>query len=280
MAFAIIYFFWLKDFRTSTDNLSDYVICKNSNLANAKLKLKIDNYVIQESGGNLCKTEYLSVPEDQELHFIAKKLAGCWDQYLEGKEALFDTEDNTYCAMCSVLEFKDDTEIKGLTSYLMENKVPFNREFTYFEYLNRVIVTKEQIEEIKNAELVAELEKISTETQLAVIFIEGKDINPGSLTGHSSIETGVGGTVIGAVVGGVAGIAVTGCILSLFCAAVVTVVAVVGAVAGGTLGYFAGSDLNPDLDSRILLWRYTADDLRLLHCNVLEGQDQLEVKNY
>jgi len=91
IAFALIYFSWLKDFRTTGEKLGDNIICKNSNYENAKLKLKIDNQVIQERRGNKCKTEYLNVPKDQELKFIADKMAGCWDQkgYLLQKTILF-----------------------------------------------------------------------------------------------------------------------------------------------------------------------------------------------
>ena len=149
IAFALIYFFWLRDYRTSGENLSDYQICKSSNFENAKLKLKIDSFAIQERSGNKCETEYLKVPEDQELSFIARKLAGCWDMYLEGKERLFDTEDNNYCAMCSVLTFEDTAELKGLTSYLMDTVAPGTGGKKYYEYLNRVIVKKENMEEVE-----------------------------------------------------------------------------------------------------------------------------------
>src|SRR3989338_8304293 len=204
IVFALIYFFWLRDYRTSGENLSDYQICKSSNFEDSKLKLKAGNVAIQERSGNKCKTEYLTVPKDQELNFIARKLAGCWDMYLEGKGELFDTKDNNYCAMCSVLTFEDNKELKGLTSYLMDKKVPWELGKTYYEYLNRIVVKRENLEEVKNAELLGSIASINVNAndRLAVMFVEGKNINPGSLTGASSIEQATVGTAIGTVGGG------------------------------------------------------------------------------
>lgn len=286
IAFALIYFFWLRDYREFGENLSDYQICKSSNFENAKLKLNIDNFAIQERSGNKCKTEYLKVPKDQELNFIARKLAGCWDQYLEGRETLFATKDNNYCAMCSVLTFDDKKELKTLTSYLMDNTAPGTGGKKYYKYLNRITVKEEIVKEVENEELLGKIASISTDVPLAVIFVEGKDINPGSLTGASSIESGTLFGVIGAVVIGVAaGAAVIGGAISCpftfgggCFLAVATIGGIGGAVGGGTIGYLSGSDLNPDVDERVLLWRYTNDDLKKLKCTILEGQDSLEIR--
>lgn len=274
IAFALIYFVWLKDFRISGENLSDYTICKNSNFVNAKLKLKIDNQVLQERRGNKCKTEYLDVPKGGEVNFIARKLAGCWDQYLEGKERLFATEDNTYCAICSVLTFDDNIEIKDLTSHLMENDAPFEKDLSYYTYLNRIIITKEQLQEVKNAELEGKLETITTENPLAVIFVEGKDVNPGSLTGMSSAEQAVKGGAIGAVGGGMIILGLGLCTGIVSC----TVGAVFIGAGAAITGFLTASSFDPDIDSRVLLWEYTNEDLDQLKCTILEGQDQLEIR--
>ena len=276
IAFALIYFFWLGDYRESGENLSDYQICKSSNFENAKLKLKIDNFAIQERSGNKCKTEYLKVPKEQELSFIARKLAGCWDQYLEGRETLFDTEDNNYCAMCSVLTFEDKKELKGLTSYLMDNAAPGTGGKKYYEYLNRIIVKKENMEEVENAELLGNITSISTDVPLAVMFVEGKDVNPGSLTGASSIEQASIGTAVGAVAGGLVLVGAGACATLIGC----TVGAVFIGVGAGVAGFLTGSGYNPDVDERVLLWRYTNEDLAKanFNCTILEGQDSLEVR--
>lgn len=276
IVFAFIYFFWLRDYRAYGENLSDYQICKSSNYENAKMKLKIptSNYVIDEKTSNKCKTEYLTVPKDKELDFIAKKLAVCWDMYLEGREELFDTQDNNYCAMCSVLTFEENKELKGLTSHLMSKKVPWELGKTYYEYLNRIVVKRENLEEVRNAELAGSIASIRTDAPYAVMFVEGKDINPGSLTGATSIEQGAVGLVIGGIGGGLvlvgAGLCATvvGCLIGA---------AFIG-IGGGALGFFTGSNYNPDIDSRVLLWRYTNQDLSKLKCTILEGQDRLDIR--
>jgi len=286
IGFVLIYFMWLKDYRVFADELTDYTICKNSNFENAKAKLKFDNQVIAEKKGNKCKTEYIKdIPKGKETEFIAKKLAGCWDQYLEGREELFYTEDNNFCAICSVLYFDDDKEITDLTSYLMETDVPTKPGITYFEYLNRVVVTDENLEEVRNSELEDGTIFIDTEKDWSIIFIEGKDVNPGSLTGESSIVSAKKGALFGVIAGlvtivgfGLCGTGV-GCIIGAF---------LVAAGTGGGVGYLIGSDSNPDLDSRVLLWPYTPGDkssgikpsLAALDCTVLEGQDGLEVKKF
>ena len=68
-----MYLAWLEDYRSYTENLEDYTICKNSNLENAKLKLNMPttNEVIQGHSGNKCKTEYVNVPKNKELEFTA-----------------------------------------------------------------------------------------------------------------------------------------------------------------------------------------------------------------
>ena len=45
LLFVIIYFVWLKDYSMFGENLADYTICKNSNIENAKLQLKIQNLI-------------------------------------------------------------------------------------------------------------------------------------------------------------------------------------------------------------------------------------------
>ena len=264
IAGALVYFLWLNEVKTFGEDFTDYAICKNSNIANAKMKLKIDNQVIEERRGNKCKTEYVDVPKDKELEFVAKKMAGCWDMYIEGKEELFDTEDNNYCAICSVLTFKDKKQVSGLTKYLMEKKAPNQGGKTYFQYMTRVIVTKEILTEEENEHLKT-LGEVDTANPLAVMFVMGKDVNPGSKTGESKIVSGIIGSVIGPVTGLLLCGTGAGCVLGAF-------------ALGGATGYIMGSDYNPDRDTRILLWPYTNEDMNSLDCTILEGKDTLEIR--
>jgi len=183
--------------------------------------------------------------------------------------------------MCSVLTFDDeDEEIKGLMSYLMEKRVPFKQEFRYYEYLTRTVIKNEELRLVKDAERDEKLAGISTDERWAVIFVEGKDINPGSLTGMSSVKQVAIGVGVGYAAGNLIAIGAGLCAGVVSCVVGLPVlgVGVIGATVVGVAGYFTGSSSDPDIDTRILLWPYTNDDLDQLNCNVLEGQDQLEVR--
>lgn len=272
IAFAIIYFLYLQDFRIFGENLSDYTICKNSNIENAKLKLKLINQIIQERSGNRCRTHYLTVPKGKEFEFIAKNMASCWDQYLEGKEELFDTEDNNYCAFCSVLTFEDKKQLKGLTNYLIEKEVT-GKKVKYHQYLTNTIVTRDVFKEIENSHL-NDLHIIDTSKPLAIIFTMGKNVNPGSLTGQSSIVSGTITSAVGAVGGLPILIGVGVCSGFFIC----SLGAFAISVGTGAVGYMIGSTNNPDLDTKVLLWPYTNEDLDKLKCTMLEGKDRLDVR--
>jgi len=278
IVFVLIFLFWVKGI---DKGLGDYTICKASNIENANKKLKIGvpfiaNQVITESVGNKCQTEYLDVPKNQEKFLIANKLAACWDQYLEGRERLFETEDNNYCAICSVLEFEDKKKITDLTSYLIKKEVPKKAGLNYYDYLNRVVITKNQLEIIENEELHERLGSVDTGTRQAILYVESKDVNPGSLTGESSIVLASKGSAIGAVAGLVTLVGFGLCSTLVGCSVGIFFVA----AGAGTHGYLMGSDDDPDIDSRILLWPY--EDLVEINsgCTILEGQDQLDIKKF
>lgn len=276
IGFALIYFIWLKDVRMFGEKLSDYEICKFSNIENAKLKLKLNNQVIDERKGNKCKTEYIDVPKGKELDTIARKMAGCWDQYLEGKERLFETEDSNYCAFCSVLTFEDKKQLGGLTSYLIEKEAPDKGSRKYYQYMTRNVITNDVFQEIENSHL-KDLDTIDTSKPQAVIFIMSKVVNPGSLIGQSSIKAGTYGSAVGGVLGGLAMVGLGLC--SSFTAGVCALgIPLIGAVTGSGAGYMIGSNYNPDIDTKVLLWPYTKEDLDNLKCTKLEGKDNLEIK--
>ena len=297
--FAVIYFAWLKDFRILGEKLGDYEICKASNLENAKLKLKAYNFVLDErkdspyNAANKCKTEYVNVQKGKEMQTISESMAGCWDKYLEGKQRLFETEDNTYCAFCSVLTFNDKNQISGLTDYLMQNEAK-GKNKKYFEYLTDVKITNDVMQVVENENL-KKLYKIDTSKPLAVIFLMSKNIYPDSLLKLSAVQTGGIGAIAGGAAGAtaVAGLLVYSGVGVCFGGAAVTLGAscvlgglligigtIVGAAGGGGAGLMVGSVHDPDIDAKILLVPYTKEDLSKLKCTKLEGKDQLEIKKY
>ena len=158
----------------------------------------------------------------------------------------------------------------------MDNAAPGTGGKKYYEYLNRVVVTNEHVNIVRNEELAGRMRFIDTGTPQAVIFVEGKDVFPGSLTGQSSIVSGAGGGAIGAVAGLAILVGFGLCATIIGC----TVGAFFVAAGAGATGYLIGSDYDPDIDARVLLWPYTNDDLKQLKpgCTILEGQDNLEIK--
>lgn len=262
--------------------ISDYSVCKESNLANAKLKLKITNQVILDRQGNKCTTEYVKAPKGKEIPFITNKMASCWDMYLEGKEELFETKDNTYCAFCSVIDFEANSQpISGLTNYLATKEAP-QKGMTYYQYLTGTKVTKDFQYKVENSDL-AKLHVIDTSVPQSVIFIMGKNANPGSWTGESAILNSVVGGTLGATIGGLVAIAGAGiCTASVACLVgsfmVISGTGVKGATIGSGIGFLIGSNHAPDRDTKILLWPYTKESLEKLKCTRLEGQDGLEIK--
>lgn len=277
--FGVIYFVWLKNFKVFAGNLGDYAICRQSNIENANLKLKINNDVISERHGNKCRTEYVKVPKGEEFSTIAKKMAGCWDMYLEGKMDLFDTDSNNWCAFCSVLSFEDKKQLNGLTDYLAKNKVPNQGGKTYFQYLTRTVVTDDVLAVLRNSQIDDEnIMKMDTSKPLAVIFTTNKNAYPGSLTGFSSVRNAAIGTVAGAV--GFAGAKII--VGAGLCTGFITCSAGALLIAGGigTLAYMIGSNYGTDRDTKILLWPYTNEDLSKLKCTVLEGKDRLDIKKF
>ena len=284
--FAVIYLVWLKDFRIFAEKLEDYEICRFSNIENAKLKLKISNQVITERKGNKCKTEYIDISKGKELDMIAKKMAACWDMYLEGKEDLFETEDANYCAFCSVLTFEDKKQLSGLTKYLIDKEASDVTDVRqsrkkYYQYMTRIIVTKDFLQEVENSHL-NDLHVIDTSKPLAVIFTTSKIVNPGSLTGQSKLVSGVIGHAAGAVVSLPVLIGVGACSIGTLGTgiAICTAGAFAISLATGNIGYMMGSNYNPDRDTKILLWSYTKEDLEQLKCTKLEGKDRLDIKRY
>jgi len=279
IAAAVLYFIWLGDVKDFAESAEDHTICKNSNIENAKLKLKIPatNQVITERSGNKCRTEYLTVPKGKETDVTAKKMAQCWDMYLEGKEELFDTEDNNYCAVCSVLTYKDTKQIDGLTQYLLTQKGPLTRGKTYYHYMTNVVVTNDILQELENHEL-KKYDTINVQNPQAVIFTMGKNAYPGSTIEEGKIFSTGGGVAIGGALGAIAFVLGTafcttgvGCVLTLM---------VLGGTAGGTIGYSLGSSYSADTESRIVLWSYTNQDMAKLKCTVLEGRDQLTIRKF
>ena len=260
-----------------SENLADYEICKNGNFGVVKTRLKVFDWVIAEQGVKHCRTEKVTVPSGKEYEAIAKKMALCWDEYLQGKEEVFQTQDANYCAFCSVLEFEDkNKKLNELSKYLASNKPQLSEE-NYLKYLSQVDSTGDKIMSLENLEL-NNLD-IDTSKKLAVMFVMYEDKYPGTILNQPRILTAsegvAGGTVIGASLMGlsyVGGLAL--CSTFVGCSAG----AFLMAGAGGMSGFLIGSDRSADWSAKILVTEYDKQKLEQLKCTQLEGLDYLKIQ--
>lgn len=259
-----------------SEDLVDYHICREGNLGVVKTRFQAFDWVLAEKGVQHCKTEQVKIKNDKEYETIAKKMALCWDEYLEGKENVFQTQDANYCAFCSVLEFEDkNKKLNGLSKYLIETNYQAAGK-SYMEYFSEVNVKKEQANFLENLEL--NNVNIDTSKKLAVMFVMYKDAYPDSLINQPRTLTAFGGTATAGVAGTLAmGISYIGG-LGL-CGAIVTcgVGALLIAGTGGMTGYMIGSDRSADWRARILVTEYDKEKLSQLKCTQLEGEDYLKL---
>jgi len=256
-------------------DLTDYHICRDGNIGVANTRLQVFDWVVAENGVKHCKTEQAKVKKGKEYETIAKKMALCWDEYLEGKENIFATQDASYCAFCSVLEFEDkNKQLNGLTKYLIEtNYQPSGK--SYMEYLSEIKMEKEQANFLENLEL--NNINIDTSKKLAVMFVMYKDAYPGVINQPRTLTT-FGGTAAagttGMLVMGASYIGGLGlCSTIVGCAAGSILIA----GAGGAGGYLLGSDRAADWRAKILVTEYNKDKLSQLKCTQLEGEDYLKL---
>lgn len=274
-----------------SEDVTAYRICKDGNRGVVFTRVKLLNAVIAEQGVKHCRTEKVKVPSGKEYETLAKKMASCWDQYLEGKEEVFETKDANYCAFCSVLEFEDKTKkLNGLTKYLVEKKLSTADERTYMSYLSEIEAKGEDKRKLENLELQSNV-FIDTSKQQAVMFVMYKDAYPGLIGQPQGLTTFIGGTT-GALAGTVAGTlgvyslglvglcigSVWGIIACPLGAAIVLFTTGAGGTAGGATGYLIGSDRSADWSAKILVTEYNKQQLGKLNCTRLEGYDYLKIE--
>ena len=268
--------------KTVSEDITDYQICKDGNIGVVKTRVTLFDWVIAEQGVKHCRTERVKVSSGKEYETIAKKMALCWDEYLQGKEPVFVTEDNNYCAFCSVLEFEDkNKKLNELSKYLSDTKMP-GSENKYMQYLSEIEATGDKRTQLDNLELQNNV-FIDTSKKLAVMFVMYKDAYPSGIGQPRGLTVSAGATA-GALTGVGLGLYYLGaaalCVNPL---APVTCIASVGLIAlgtgaGATTGYLIGSDRSEDWRARILVTEYNKQKLEQLKCTQLEGLDYLRIQ--
>lgn len=275
---GILFIFpFIKETKEISEDLTDYHICRDGNIAVVKSRVKLLDWVVAEQGVKHCRTERVKVSKDKEYETIAKKMALCWDMYLQGKEEVFETEDASYCAFCSVLEFENkEKSLNELTGYLADNYVP-STETKYIKYLTEIEVNDKNKKEFENFDLQNKL-PYDTSKNLAVMFIMYKDAYP-SLINQPSALTAWGGTAVataaGFIITGVSYVAGLGlCSTLVGCSAGIILIG----SAGGVSGYLIGSDISAKWRAKIMLTEYEQQKLEQLKCTRLEGLDYLKIQ--
>ena len=276
------------------ENSVDKEACKQSIRLNAHTKLTsvvgfdAGKYLVDRYGNVVniqCATEYLEVKGDKPEVLqkkIADSMVDCWQMYGEGELEVFDTKDNNYCAVCSRLEFKEETQLPGFTKFLMTNQAP-RQETTYLEYFQGSgrrcgadSLSEEEISAIVDNSGINDFDTLDTSTPLAVMFVMNKNAYPDSLFNSGIIESGkietaIWGLGIGTGIGLVAGVAL--CLTGVGCAVggplIIGVVAT-GIGLGGWMGYGVGAACTSDYDAYVMLWDYS--DLKSLNCTYLESE--------
>ena len=134
LVLAIMLLFY-HDFGQHTYDVAKREQCKNSVRANA-MRIEAMGDDLRNSLGERvqvnCRTEYKKVKKGEENETVANEMAKCWDMYLQGEKQLFDTTDNNYCVVCSVLKFETD-EVRGFSKYLMQENLPWNSSLSYYD---------------------------------------------------------------------------------------------------------------------------------------------------
>jgi hypothetical protein len=177
-----------------------------------------------------CPTKYITIKsnsDDEAKRTIANEMYDCWDNFGQGKLELFDTKNENFCAVCSVIGFSGvKGDIDGFSEFLANEKIP-TRDETYLEFL-----IGESQDNLKEQTAYADSEfKINTEAEYAVMFTYSKKSR------MSTIAKSAIGIVTGAVLaaGGVfliaTGVGIPAGIVVIANAAVI----------GGTIGGFTGS---------------------------------------
>ncbi|PIU30367.1 hypothetical protein COT07_01055 [Candidatus Woesearchaeota archaeon CG07_land_8_20_14_0_80_44_23] len=85
-----------------------------------------------------CPTKYIKISTNNDYEAertIANEMYDCWDNFGQGKQELFGTQNEDFCVVCSVISFSGkEREISGFDEFLANEKIP-TREETYLEFL-------------------------------------------------------------------------------------------------------------------------------------------------
>lgn len=254
---------FIKTANEGTRDIIDKQTCKQSVEANAlfridKLTMKTDIK---------CPTKFIkssAAKKNAVFETLALAMADTWDEFLMGKQEVFDTSTQNYCVIRRVVQFENPDEYSGFFDYLIMHDPP-NIKMPYFSYLTGFSFEEGTKTLNSNIEL-KNNDKINTNVPYAAVFVMAKKENMGKLLGAQY------GAIAGASIGIVTGSAIvysTGGIGAVAAFGTVAKSTTIGAALGTGVGFLLGSKYPASWDAAMLLIPYNEESLKTLNCTKL-----------
>jgi hypothetical protein len=253
-------------------------ICKASVYEHAASHIK----GVDLSSSINCPTQNHTVPDgtphEQKL-YLAKRMAGCWEQFGEGKLRLFD-HDDMYCVLCSWVEFSGDEVLHDFSEFLYTERMP-GTEITFMDYLNGY-------ETERAAQVIGDVTKdtvkdkpILPDKMYTIVFVYAKGDDNVRIASDMAVNVLQSAGTPLAVVGGV--LLIAGGALTSFTGiaapiggAIIFVgqkVFMVGGVSAALESYFR-TDLAPEHLAYVAFREYNQEELDQLGCRYLPARQR------
>jgi len=159
--------------------------CKESVKNNARRLVVAGTDLTDKYGSTApvnCRTTYATITKTKDRAIkeeIARYMFDSWDMFGRGELEIFATEDENFCVITHVLEFKKKGELKDFTTYLLNTTAP-NIDKTYYDFFAGKHISGEVIVETKNLNL-DESDTINLDKELAIVFVMDKDAHLGKV---------------------------------------------------------------------------------------------------
>lgn len=255
--------FWIIQTGEKINDAERMNLCIKSIQTNSKLRF--DQYSFADNV--ICPTKQVNI-ESKDKEEIFKKISDeqieCKDIYIGNKGRELFSGEGTFCAVCSVIDFKSKEKLLGYGKYITKKKM-LRQDMTIFEYL------QSKKSETSISDLDIKSGEIDTSKDYAMIFVHsrGRDsIN--NLLERSSTQSGK--VIIGS------GITATGTGLAMFLLGSNpigwTIIGATGIVAGtsAVYNYFFESGSGIEWMSQVFFMEYSKETFDTLGCESLPAE--------
>ncbi len=254
---------FIKTADEGTRDIIDKQTCRQSVEANAffrydKLTMKTDIN---------CPTKFIKSSANKKnivFETLALAMSDTWDEFLMGKQEIFDTSTQNYCVIRRVVQFDEPEQYEGFFDYLIMHDPP-NVKMPYFSYLTGFSF-EEGTESLKRNIELKNNDRINTNVPYAAVFVMAKKENIGKVLGA---EYGaIAGASIGVITGGTL-VYFSGGAGAVAAAGTAAKSTAVGAFHGTATGFLLGSKYPANWDAAMLLIPYNEESLKTLDCTKL-----------